>query len=124
MARYELRAVGVYDRDTGQVIKRTDLLWSDYRTWLLSNTPDPMPPEVVPPKTPEELAAEAELAARVVMRGELAADTTIQFLRTHTPAECAAWVNTNVTDLATAKSVLSKLAMVVAYLARERLAGD
>lgn len=124
MARYELRAVGVYDNVAGRAITRSDYHeWAAYRAWLLlGNEPDPMPPPVVIPPTQAELDAQAELAAREKMRNALRADSVVHYLRTHTPAECAAYVNSNVTDLASAKNVLSKLAMICAYLARERMA--
>lgn len=41
-----------------------------------------------------------------------------QYLVSHTPQECAAWVNTNVTDLASAKDLLSKYAMILCILAK------
>jgi hypothetical protein len=125
MARYELRALGVWDNVLGQRIVRSDPEWGAYRQWLLAgNAPDPMPSPVVVPPTPAELDALAEITARETMRTVLKADTVVQYLRTHTPAECATYVNSNVTDLASAKTVLSKLAMICAYLARERLAGE
>lgn len=127
MARYEQRKVGVWDNDTSTLVTRlqTDA-WRAYEFWLSAgNTPDPQPPDPPPPgPTPEQIAAEADRVARLAMRNALRADSTILFLRTHTPAEVEALVNSNVTDLASAKNVLSKMAMVVAYLARERLAGE
>lgn len=123
MARYELRAVGVWDNVLGQRIVRTDPEWGAYRDWIQAgNTPDPMPAPVVVPPTQAVIDALAELEARETMRNALRADSVVQYLRTHTPAECATYVNSNVTDLASAKNVLSKLAMICAYLARERLA--
>lgn len=122
-ARYELRAVGVWDNVAGRRIIRTDPEWPAYRAWLRDgNVPDPMPAPVVVPPTQAVIDALAELEAREAMRNALKADSVVQYLRTHTPAECAAYVNSNVTDLASAKNVLSKLAMICAYLARERLA--
>ena len=123
MARYELRPVGVWDNVAGKRITRSNgVEWADYRQWLRAgNAPDPMPPEPVVPPTPEIIAALAELDARAAMRTALRADGVVQYLRTHTPAEVAAYVDANVTDLASARSVISKMAMVVAYLARERL---
>lgn len=123
-ARYELRPVGVWDNVLGRRITRSDgVEWAAYRAWMLDgNFPDPQPaPPVIPP-TQAELDAQADLAARETMRNALRADSVVQYLRTHTPAECAAYVNSNVTDLASAKNVLAKLAMICAYLARERLA--
>ena len=118
-ARYELRAVGVWDNVAGRRIIRTDPEWPALRD---GNVPDPMPAPVVVPPTQAVIDALAELEAREAMRNALKADSVVQYLRTHTPAECAAYVNSNVTDLASAKNVLSKLAMICAYLARERLA--
>jgi hypothetical protein len=123
MARYHLLPAGrVFDENTGRSFEPFDqAAWAEYQAWLAGGgVPDPLPP--VPPLPPAEQAARDELAARQAMRTALRNDGTIQFLRTHTPAECEAWVQANVTDLATAKNVLGKLAMVVAYLARERLA--
>lgn len=123
MARYELRTVGVYDQVAGRAITRSDYNeWAAYRAWLLAgNEPDPMPTPVVIPPTQAELNAQAELAARITMQSALSADPVVQYLRTHTPAEAAAYVTNNVSDLASARNVLSKLAMICAYLARERL---
>ncbi len=42
-------------------------------------------------------------------------------LASMTPSEASAWVNANVTDLASAKKVLQGLAAAVAYLARHRI---
>ena len=123
MNRYERRAVGIFDRTLGRIITRRDAEWADYVAhWQSGGDVDaaPAPEAVVLP--PEEVAARAELAARDVMRDDLRADATIDFLRRNTPADVAAWVDVNVTDLASAKVVLRKLAMIVAYLARERLA--
>jgi hypothetical protein len=127
VARYEQRKVGVWDNDTSTHVTRlSGDAWREYMAWVAAgNTPDPQPPDPpLPDPTPEELAARAELISRRQMRDAMRADGTIAFIRTHTPAEVEAWVNTNVTDLASAKNVLSKVAMIVAYLARERLAGE
>ncbi len=122
-ARYELRPVGVWDNVLGRRITRSDgVEWAAYRAWMLDgNFPDPMPTPVVIPPTQAELNAQAELAARITMQSALSADPVVQYLRTHTPAEAAAYVTNNVSDLASARNVLSKLAMICAYLARERL---
>jgi hypothetical protein len=49
------------------------------------------------------------------------ADSVIQYLVSHTPAEIAGYVQSNVTDLASAKNVLAKLAVAVSVLARKEL---
>lgn len=49
------------------------------------------------------------------------ADTVIQFLLTHTPAECSAFVGTNVTNLATAVNMLQKFSIALCVLAKSNL---
>jgi hypothetical protein len=49
------------------------------------------------------------------------ADTVVQFLRNHTPAEVEAYVQANVTDLASARQMLKKFAVVLCVLARQTL---
>jgi hypothetical protein len=113
---YRIALRGVIELDSGLLIVPGMRQWYAYEDWLAAgNVPEP---RVIPQ---EELDAAAEVAAREAARTTLKADATITYLRTHTPAECATYVNANVTDLASAKAVLSKIAMVVAYLARERL---
>lgn len=120
MSAYTLAPRGVVENATGKLILPHMVEWADYLAWLSAGGElDPMP-VVVSETTQAEIDAQAELTARAAMRGDLRADATLQFLRAHTPAEVAAWVNSNVTDLASAKMVLSKLAMICAYLARER----
>jgi len=51
----------------------------------------------------------------------LKADAAVQALRTRTPAQCDAWLDQNVTDLASARAVLKILARILALLARERI---
>lgn len=48
-------------------------------------------------------------------------DGVIQYLITHTPAECEDYVQANVTDLASAKQFLKKVAMALSVLARSEL---
>lgn len=120
-ARYELRRVGVFDLELDRVILKDDPAWPEWEAWMQTHTPDPMPPEVAPRLSAAELAARAELDDQRAMRATLRQDGTVAFLRTHTPAEIDAWVVANVTDLASAKTLLRKLAVVVAYMARERL---
>ena len=49
------------------------------------------------------------------------ADAVIQYLVSHTPAECSAYVATNVTNLATAVSLLQKIAMALCVLSKDKL---
>lgn len=87
--------------------------------------------QVVVPLTAEEIAdAEARAAAEASdperlqaiadegNRATAKSDNVIQYLVTHTPAECAAYVNANVNNLADAKAFLGKVAMALSVLAR------
>lgn len=64
-------------------------------------------PDPPPPPTQDELDA---TAARQYAK--------LQALRTMTPAEVQAWVDANVTDLASARDALKTLAIAVGILAR------
>lgn len=90
--------------------------------------------QVVVPLTPEEeadavartAAEQAEqapiIAARsalIAAKAEAQADNIVQYLRDHTPAECAQYVQDNVTDLASAKAFLKKVAIVLCVLSKE-----
>lgn len=48
-------------------------------------------------------------------------DAMLHGLVTKTPAEVYVWIENNVTDLATAKEVLKRLAAVIAYLVKDEL---
>lgn len=87
--------------------------------------------QVLTPLTPEEVSdAQARTAAEASdperlraiedeeSRATAKADNVIRYLVTHTPAECAAYVNANVNNLADAKAFLGKVAMVLSVLAR------
>lgn len=63
-------------------------------------------------------AKQAQAATDAQAAESAKGDAVIQFLVNHTPAECAAYVAANVTDLASARNVLAKLAMAVSVLAR------
>jgi hypothetical protein len=89
--------------------------------WLASNTPDPE-------FTQEEIDAQAALAA---LDAEIAADTAsakidpdILALIGARPAGIENYINTNVTDLASAKEVLIILAKVVSVLGRRAIEVD
>lgn len=66
-----------------------------------------------------EAAKLAQQQADAAALEAVKADQVIRYLVTHTPAECAQYVQTNVTNLATAKDVLGKLAMAVSVLAKK-----
>src|SRR4030066_2021862 len=71
-----------------------------------------------PPPIPEPTSEEA---AAAVQQALLQADAVLMDLAKHTPAECATYVQTNVTNLAPAISMLSKLAMLLSIFAKERI---
>lgn len=62
---------------------------------------------------PAALTAQQQLAA---MTEQAKTDTLLSELRRMTPAQAEQWVINNVNDLATAKTVLAKMARIVAYL--------
>ena len=49
------------------------------------------------------------------------ADNTIKYLVTHTPAEIEAYVQANVTDLASARTLLGKLAVALSIVIKREL---
>lgn len=71
--------------------------------------------------TTEELTAIAAQEALIAAKAEAQADNIVQYLRDHTPAECAQYVENNVTNLASAKAFLKKVAVVLSVLAKESL---
>lgn len=72
-----------------------------------------------PPQTPEELAAEAAHQALLAAKAEAKAGAVVKYLRDHTVAECEQYVQDNVTDLASAKAFLKKVAAVLRVLSKE-----
>ncbi len=64
--------------------------------------------------------SDAETAAAAA-HTEAKADNVVQYLRDHTTAECEAYVQTNVTDLASAKALMKKFAIVLCVLAKQSL---
>ena len=76
---------------------------------------------------PEQAAVAAKAAqdaldlADANAKADAKADATIQYLVRHTPAEIATKLNTDITNLATAKEVIIRLAVAVSALARKEL---
>lgn len=71
--------------------------------------------------TPQEVAAAALLASDTAARTVARANPVIQYLVSHTPAECSAYVATNVTNLATAVTFLQHVAVALCVLSRTEL---
>jgi hypothetical protein len=68
-------------------------------------------------------AAIAAQAASKSATDIAALNPVIQYLGSHTPAECIAKVNTDVTDLASAKIMLGHFAVALCVLVRDKLRG-
>jgi hypothetical protein len=66
----------------------------------------------------EEIAARQRAATDDAARMSIKADTFVGNFIAMTPAEVASHIDTNVTNLATAKTVITKLALMVLLLAR------
>lgn len=64
-------------------------------------------------------AAAAHQAARQTDVETIKADPTITYLRDHRPAECYAKVQADVTDLASAKAMIGRLAMALCVIVRQ-----
>ena len=122
-ARYELRITGVWDSVLGRVIQfREGQAWRDYQNWLATgHAPDPMPPVTPAAPTQEELDALAEINARDTIRMTLRNDAAIRALATRSPAQVNSWIDSNVTDVASARAVLKIIAQVMALYIREHL---
>lgn len=75
---------------------------------------------IVPP-TPAEIEAAQKLEAIAVARAEAQADNIVQYFVTHTPLECAAYVEDNTATLAAMRTLLKKMAMVLCVLAKGSL---
>lgn len=71
--------------------------------------------------TPEQVAQQAQALADKQQADAVKADNVIQYLVTHTPAECAAYVGSNVTNLATAVTMLQKFAIALCVLSKDKL---
>lgn len=85
--------------------------------WKAAGTP----PIRTPAQITEDNAAQLENSNDNLAREFTKIDPVIRYLVTHTPAECAAYVQLNVTNLATAKDMLAKFAMALSVLARQQL---
>lgn len=68
--------------------------------------------------TSEQIAARQKRASYVERRAEVKADQFVTAFLKMSPAEVVSYVNVNVTNLASAKTVLTKLALIVLILAR------
>lgn len=122
-ARYKSGPPGVWDNEAQRAVYMGTADWGVFVRWLdAGNVPDEWsaPPHV---PTADEIAAAAENAARDNIEATLRADAYVQALRTRTPAQVDAWIDSTVTDLASARAVLKIVARILALIARERIKG-
>lgn len=71
--------------------------------------------------TPEQLAKQALAVQDDAAKNTAIINPVIQYLVSHTPAECIAKVNSDVTDLASAKAMLGHFAVALCVLAKDKL---
>lgn len=69
----------------------------------------------------DQAAAQARQVADEAARTAAKAEAVIQYLVTHTPAECHQYIQDNVTTLAQAKVMMGRMAMALCFLARREL---
>lgn len=86
---------------------------------IIEMTPEEI--AAIPAVPAEKLALLEQIQADEAQKESAKLDTVIRYLVTHTPEEIVTYVNTNVTDLASAKNVLGKLAVAVSVLAKKEL---
>lgn len=74
------------------------------------------------PKSQDQLdaitLAKAKQAAKEAATGDVEADIVCKYLREHTPLETYQYVQANVTNLASAKEIIGKLAAAIGVLLR------
>ena len=113
------------------------LTFKGFRGWTIGETLDTLTWDAVAAGRPapdqaeidvwetEWLAAKsakaAQDAADATAQEEARADAVVQYLRDHTPAECEAYVQANVTDISSARALMKKFAVVLCVLAKQRL---
>lgn len=87
MARYELRPIGVFDKEVGRLVVPTDPSWGEYLATLAAgDTPDPQPqPE------PVEVALEVAIAERVALVDAIAAQMRREVVGTASAPEMSSW---------------------------------
>jgi len=108
------------DRLTFTIAQESSDVWEvsgDYQAWV--NRVGGIP--LTQPEIDAVMAARAVIVADAAAHEEAKADSVIQYLRDHTPAECEAYVQNNVTDLVSARAVMKKFAVVLSVLAKQAL---
>ena len=106
------RITGQFETDPGGASVFVNIYYVDWARCLHDNG-------AVRRMTPAEIEAFAQVQAAHTEKTQFIS-TTLSALNNMTPQEAAAWVNTNVTDLASAKDLLVRLAAVIVFLWQER----
>lgn len=96
-----------FDPQTEQLAK-TETIQPTQVDWTYSVVPLPA----------ETIAANQQAAADAQARLDVKADAFVQTFIEMTPAQVTTYITNNVTDLASAKSVINKLALMVLFLAK------
>jgi hypothetical protein len=131
--RYDLHAMtytlhtnnSTVTRDTDNKVvapaqSATDPDFLAFIAWAqLGNAPTVLVEPYVP--TPAEVAKAAQDQQDSDSVAAAKGNAVIQYLVTHTPAQCVAKVQTDVTSLATAKDMLGYFAVALCVLARDKL---
>ena len=71
--------------------------------------------------TPEQIAARQERAAVEDAKTDAVADTFVQQLVSNTPAQVDSWIDSNVTDINSAKALFKNMARMLRYFAKKEL---
>lgn len=71
------------------------------------------------PKTTEEIALEDFFNKTKIEKSKLDINPVVKYLREHTTEEIDTYIQTNVTNLADVKNILSKLATAIGVLLRD-----
>ena len=114
MSLYQLTPGGVLRTTDGANIPpdANNKDWRDFLAWKdAGGMPDPIDPAYA--------SQAAELASKQADRAAARADALVTALASKTPAQIDTYIVNNVTDLASAKTVLRALAQVVGVLARD-----
>ena len=128
MKYFTIGSTGVVEiRQASTILQGAVELTEEQHTGLLNGTLVVLNGQVVPtpPPTAAKLAARVALVAQreadLAAKETVTTDAVIQYLRNHTPAECEAYVQAQVTDLASARQLLKKFAIILCVLAKESL---
>lgn len=90
-----------------------------YESALVSSLPIGTVIDPEDPKTAEEIALEDFFNKTKIEKSKLNINPVVKYLREHTTEEIDTYIQTNVTNLADVKNILSKLATAIGVLLRD-----